>query len=330
MKTPPLYLLAAVSLSLALMLCFSGCTNIPPEVRQMADNVRTNVAGLHGVHAEDVRALALVVNEREAALKEADCEVRHFFQDEMEALIDASKSKVLAQFDQRAGDVLGANFQVSLEHDVFPKFDELERTNFNLLLDQIRSEATHANDPSAPGKARATELKLLQARSQRENAAAQYFIALATALKRERFNFETEMDQKLGDVKIKVISVVSATNAADPALSNYNKRVDDDLALLDQSYNQLDQSLSDISTDLDSGAVSKRFAKSFFTGVGGALVGDLKNGQFGASALTQFLKIQAPGLVNQLKTVETNMLSQVGTSVTNAVNSVPAPAPLTN
>ena len=145
MKTTSTTFLIVFPICIGIMLSITGCATTPPEVKMLVVNVRTNVAELHISHAKDVRALAIVVNQREAALKEANCVVRHAFQQMLKAEIEASKAEVLAEFDQRAADMLGAEFQVRLQKDVYPKFDELERTNFDLLV-TLKSKGS-TNDP---------------------------------------------------------------------------------------------------------------------------------------------------------------------------------------
>ncbi len=327
MKTTSTCIPIAFSILVAIMLFLTGCANIPPEVKMLAVNVRTNVAELHTVHAKDVRALAIVVNQREMALREADCALRHAFQKMLEAEITASKTKALAQFDLLACEVLGAGFQVRLQKEVYPKFAELERTNLHAVVEAYQKEISNPDSPGVCARSQAAQRDLDNVRCARDNEVSYEFLALSYALKRERFNFETKMGQAYRKLETNLVCVVSATNSADQALADLNKRVDDTLELLDKSYNQLDQTLSDLSTDLDSGAVSKRFVTSFFTGVGSALVSDLKSGQLGAAAVSQLLNSQAPGLVRQLNGIESKMVTLAGQSVTNAVNSVPTATP---
>lgn len=325
MKTVSIHLPLAFLISVAAMLSGAGCANIPAAVKISADNVRTNVQTLHGLHAKDVRALAAA----ECILKEDGQAVRQAFREKMEADIAASKTRVLAQFDRRAGDVLGAEFQTRLQSDVYPKFAGLEQTNFHALVLALQKKITYPDNPGVSEDLQAAQRNLDNVRFERDNTVSYYFIALSSALNRARFNFETQVEQEYGLSESNVITIVSSLNATNQDLISFNTNMDLCLQQLDDAYNQLDQALSDLSTDLDSSAVTTRMVKSFFTGVGSALVDDLKNGQLGAAALSQLLNSQAPGLVKQLNGIESKMLTQADQSVTNAVNSVSTPAPKT-
>jgi len=320
----------SVHLPLAFLICVTvlfdtGCANIPAAVKISVDNVRTNVQTLHGLHAKDVRALAAA----QCILKADEQAVQQAFREMMESDIAASKAKVLAQFDRRAGDVLGAEFEARLQSDIYPKFAGLEQTNFHILVVVLQRKITHPDSPGISEELQAAQRNLDNVRFERDNTVSYYFIALSSALNRARFNFETQVEQEYGMCESNVITIVSSLNATNQDLISFNTNMDLCLLQLDDVYNQLDQALSDLSTDLDSSAVTTRMVKSFFTGVGSALVDDLKNGQLGAAALSQLLNSQAPGLVKQINGIESKMLAQADQSVTNAVNSVPTPAPKT-
>jgi hypothetical protein len=299
----------------------SGCISVPEAVKLMAVNVRTNVSILHTVHAKDVRALASVVDEREDVLKNALCAVRSAFCDRLEAEVGASKTKILANYDSLAADVLSSEFQANLHMRVFPKFDELERTNFNRLVNAVKNGAMHADSPDVSGEWQTALRNLYEIRSARQNVVSLYFMNLDAALKRERFNFLTKIDQEFVPIELQISTMRSGTNAVNANLTVFKTNVDASLEMLDTDYNKIDQALADLSSDLDSGATTKRFIQSYFTGVGKATIDSLKSG-LGATALSDLLNSQAPNLMSIIKVKETGLQS----GITNTVASTSSQA----
>jgi len=321
----------ALGLGLGTMLVLSGCVNLPPAVTKSVDNSREAVAQLHLTHAQDARALAGVVNRREAILKDAGAAVRKALRAQLEAEIAASKTRVMAEFDRRAGDLLGIQFQAKLKKQVFPKFDALERTNLLALLEALRNQVSHPTDAYMQEKVLATQKEIFKAQTERENVVAEFYLALHAGLSNARFKFETDVDEKYVDTIQPLLAVlVTETDAADKSLQEFNQRVDQRLAQLDESYNSLDQALSDLSTFLDSEATSRRFAAHFAKGAAAALVDDLKDGQLAGAALSDLLNKKAPGFMSTLKRVEDTMKSKAEEATQNAAARVPTPAPTGN
>jgi len=318
MKIKSICIPCGLALCLASILGVTGCANIPAAVKISVDNVRTNVEALHEIHARDVRAVA----NAECVLRDDGQSVRQAFRESMEAKIDVSKTRIMAEYDRRAGYVLGSEFQTKLQTEIYPKFVELERTNFHALAQALEKKVTNPNSLGVSENVLAAQQDLDNVRYERDAAISTYFTALSSALQRDRFNFETKIGLAYLPVESNVLAVISSLEATHHDLAAFDTNMDTCMAQLDDAYNQIDQALSDLSTDLDSSAVTTRMVKSYFTGVGSALVDDLKNGQLGAAAMSQLLSQQAPGLVKEINSIEGKMLTAAGQSVTNTANSV--------
>jgi hypothetical protein len=214
-----------------------------------------------------------------------------------------------------------------LQDKLYPQFDKLEHAQQNKLIEAFRVEAGHTNDPMVRGTVRAALQDLYNTRSIRERLVSQVYLARAAALSRSRYSFESSVDEQYAALEPFVTAIVASPNInSDKALADFNKRVDAQLVTLDGTYNSLDQALSDISTFLDSEAMSRRFATHFFKGVSVSMVDDLKDGQMGAAALSELLCKSEPEFVKKLKQIEDRMKEKADNVAESAANSIAIPS----
>lgn len=321
------HFLLRFSFAVAGPLLLSGCVSLPPEVKESVDETRQLAGELHKVHAQDARAFALLVEEREHYLQQCDAALRCALRAMAEAQVAAAKAKTMAEFDRRAGDVLGIEFQDRLKRNIMPQFGTIEHSALVGLIDARTQQKFLTNDPAISQKLKAKHRDLLNAQYERENAISAYFLALDASLRSARFRFETEVEAQYNDALKAFLEQIQAATAADAALAAFERRMDTKMAQLDDAYYAVDHSLSDLSTFLDSEATSRRFIKHTAKGVATALIDDVNNGQLGGKAFSDLLAKQNLNFTKEIQQLQSSLQSKAQTAVKDAVGPVTPPAP---
>lgn len=300
------------------LLPLAGCVSIDPSVKNAVVATREEVSALHASHVKDVRALGLIVNQDEAALANAARALRDAELALLRAQIAAAKAELMGVYDRRVLSIMGVEFPQKLQDVLYAPFDQLERKQTDALKAAERAQAQLPDDPAAPQRVIHAEATLASTRATFATAASRSYQALFAALATKRFEFEKTVDDTFSRIDL---TGVSATSFMDPsvtaALDAFNTRIDERLVLLDRSYGAVDQSLSDLSTFLDSEVMSRRFAGHAFKGGAAALTGELKEKSLFSVALAKLAGSTAPNLLKQIKDI-TDQLKPVAIQTADA------------
>ncbi|MEW6156932.1 MAG: hypothetical protein AB1813_05830 [Verrucomicrobiota bacterium] len=303
----------------------AGCISLPPSVKKSVDETRTAVADLHRLHAQNARTFARMVEQRELHSRHLATLLQQAERERIEAQIEASKAKTLGEFDRRVSDILGVQFQTRVHREIHAKFDPLEQSTMSALSDARAEKAVFMHDPGLGPKVTAKERDLLNVRYHRSNTITAYFLALESALRSARVRFETDIEEKY-NAKLKALL---DTNGSDPAvdrvLEDFQRRIDQNLAELDEAYYSINHALSDVSAFLDTEAASKRFVRHALKGAGSALVDNFKAGNLDATLADLFGK-KAAAVAKELQEVEGDLKAKAETAVREAADKIPIPA----
>ena len=294
---------------LATLLLLPGCVSIEPAVKSAVDASRDEAAALHASHVQDIRNLDLTVNQTEAALVDASRAVRAAELAQLQTRIAAAKVEVLGIYDRRVAAITGIEFQQRLQDVLYGPFDQLEHKQKETLAAAERNEAQHPDDPAAHQRVLDCFRDLTATRVTLAATISRSYLALSAGLAAARFKFEAMVDHDFSPIDLSGFADNPAPDeSVTSALAAYNTRVDQRLALLDQSYGALDQSLSDLSTYLDSEATSRRFAGHAFKGAAETLITELKSKDLGSAALAKLVNSAAPKALKQIKEIADQLM----------------------
>jgi|KBSSwiStaDraftv2_1062776.scaffolds.fasta_scaffold34507_3 hypothetical protein len=319
----------------------TGCVTMPQEVKESVDETRTVVSELHKAHARDSRVIARLIAQREVYLREFGDNMRAAFRVRITAEAAASKTRTMAEYDRRAGELLGIQFQNQVRSKILPSFNPLERAALVRWIDANKEKSALANDPALGIKVTAMEREVLQTQHLRDEVIGGAFLSLEAALRNARFKFETEVNEKYNDKLKSFFEGLATELKSEQAREDFEQRLDAKLAQLDDAYYSVDHALSDLSTFLDSEASSRRFLKHTVKGFAGALVDDLKNGQLGGVALSDIFEQKSQGFSKDLQSLEASLQTkaetvakEVAKDVADKLPTVPmppaaAPVPIT-
>jgi hypothetical protein len=321
------------ALILGFLPAFAGCVSIDPSVKHAVEATRDEAAALHASHVKDLRSLGVIVNQDEAALADA---ARVFRQAELavlEARIAAAKAELMGVYDRRVLTIIGVEFPLRLQDSLYTPLDQLERKQAEALKEAEHTKAQLPDDPGAPQRVAQAQATVATTRATLAAATSRSYQALFAALATKRFEFEKTVDDAFAKIDLSSISVAPAQDpTVTAALSSFNSRIDDRLALLDQSYGAIDQTLSDLSTFLDSEVMSRRFAGHAFKGGASALVGELKDQSLFSVALTKLVGSAAPNVLKQIKDIADQLkpvaiqTADAATTAVTAASAAPAPS----
>ena len=308
-------------------LLFTGCLSLPPEVKESVDETRQLVAELHKVHAQDARAYARLVEQRENYLQQSDAALRSTMRAMAEAQVAAAVAKTMAEFDHRAADVLGIEFQDTVSRRIMPPFCTIEHPALAALTDARALQAALTNDPGICSKIVVKERDLLHVHYERENAINSYFLALDSNLRNARFRFETEVEAQCSEKLKAFLDKIEAAPSANQQIEAFNKSIDSKIGQLDEAYYAVDHSLSDLSTFLDSEATSRRFIRHTVKGVATAVIEDLDKGQLGGKPLSEIFPKANVDFSKQLQDLQSGLEAKAEQAVRDAAGSIISPAP---
>jgi len=324
---------AAVALSAGLgAFLLTGCVNLPPDVRQSVDATRTGVEKLHATYEGDARTFARMVEQREIEEIELRNAIRREAKARAKAEVARFKAETMAAFDRYAQDELGIQFEDKVERLILPRFDPLYAKDIQALADAAAAATSLATDPSNAQAVTAAARNLDEAERLRPTTVTYFYFELVAAISKERAKFETQVDQVYGtELRAFLDGIKEEDASADAALIAFEANTDAKIQQINDAYDAISQALSDISADVDAGAVSRRVIFRFGQGFGGQLLTDLSTGQLGGGGtqLTGTLENKIDSFTKSLGQDSGNLQNQAQQAVTSATGSVPLPIPST-
>ncbi|MGZ4961805.1 MAG: hypothetical protein ACXWKG_04810 [Limisphaerales bacterium] len=315
----------------AALLLTTGCINLPPQVKVSVEETRTAVAQLHKAHAQNARALERLTSLREQDLRAYRQSVATALRLQLQAQLDATKTRILADYDHQSGEVLGIQFQKIAQQHILAKFEPIEQKTLRALIDAERQHIAFPNDPGAFTKCVGTTRDFEDVQTKRDSSVIALFLTYEAALKKARYAFasdiEAKCNEKLQDFIEKNIVDVSVATPSDDTLA---QRFSGQLADLDDAYLSVDHSLSDLSTFLDSEAMTSRFVSHAVKGFGQGLFDELTaNNGAGAIDVVSLFGSKGQALAKVLQGVETDMHKQATDTIIQAKDVVDPSAAVT-